>query len=221
MRILVVEDEVNIAGALDSGLRSQGYGVEVVHDGEEGLWRALNGQFDAILLDIMLPGLNGFVVCSRIREAGVTTPIMMLTSKDGEYDEAEGLDAGADDYLTKPFSYVVLLARVRALTRRRGSMRSEVLRSGEIVLDTLDRTCRNRGDLVALTPREFSLLEALMVSDRVLAKQELIDQVWGMDFMGNANIVEVYVRYLRKKLDRPNEPSGIETVRGVGYGMSA
>ena len=218
MRVLVVEDEVNMAAAVAQGLRAEGYEVEVSHDGNDGLWRAQEGQFDAILLDIMLPGMNGYRVCDTLRKEGIWTPILMLTAKDGEYDEAEGLDTGADDYLTKPFSLVVLLARLRALIRRGSSVRPARLSVGELELDPATRECQRGSNSIQLTPREFTVLEALaMQPDRVVTKQELIDRVWGLDYFGPANIVEVYVGYLRKKVDRPFGTDSIQTVRGIGY----
>lgn len=222
VRLLVVEDEVNLATAVAQGLRAEGYDVEVSHDGEDGLWRAREGQFDAILLDIMLPGMNGYVVCRTLRDENVWTPILMLTAKDGEYDEAEGLDTGADDYLSKPFSFVVLLARLRALIRRGTTIRPVVLSVGDLLLDPATRECRRGATDIHLTPREFALLEALASQpDRVFTKQELIDRVWGLDFFGPSNILDVYVGYLRKKVDRPFGADTIQTVRGVGYRVVA
>lgn len=222
MRILIVEDEVNLADALAQGLRAEGYEVEVSYDGDEGLWRAREGQFDAMLLDIMLPGINGYRICATLREEGNVTPILMLTAKDGEYDEAEGLDTGADDYLTKPFSLVVLLARLRALIRRGGTKRASVIAVGDLEIDPGARSCRRGDSSIDLTPREFALLEALAIDpDRVHTKQELIDKVWGLDYFGPPNIVEVYIGYLRKKVDRPFGAESIQTVRGVGYRVVA
>ncbi len=222
MRVLVVEDEVNLADAVAQGLCAEGHEVEVSHDGNDGLWRARHGQFDAIILDIMLPGLNGYRVCAALRGEGVATPILMLTAKDGEYDEAEGLDTGADDYLTKPFSFVVLLARLRALARRGQAIRPATLEVGDLRVDPATRRCRRAGREIPLTPREFALLEALASQpDRVHTKQELIDRVWGLDFFGPPNIVEVYVGYLRKKIDRPFGRDSIQTVRGIGYRLIA
>ena len=222
MRILIVEDEVNLADALAQGLRAESYEVEVSYDGDDGLWRAREGQFDAIVLDIMLPGINGYSICATLREEGNTTPILMLTAKDGEYDEAEGLDTGADDYLTKPFSLVVLLARLRALIRRGGMKRPVVMSIGDLEIDPATRACRRGDSSIELTPREFALLEALaMDPDRVLTKQQLIDKVWGLDYFGPPNIVEVYISYLRKKVDRPFGAESIQTVRGVGYRVVA
>ena len=222
MRILVVEDEVNLATAVAQGLQAEGYGVEVANDGEEGLWRAREGQFDAIVLDIMLPGVNGYVICRTLREEEIWTPILMLTAKDGEYDEAEGLDTGADDYLTKPFSFVVLLARLRAILRRAKSVRPVVLTVGDLTLNPATHECTRGEVAVRLTPRESALLEALAGEPgRVRTKQELIDSVWGLDYDGPANIVEVYISYLRNKIDRPFGLETIETVRGVGYRVAA
>ncbi|MCP3995352.1 MAG: response regulator transcription factor [bacterium] len=218
MRVLVVEDEMNLADAVADGLRAEGYDVDVSYDGDDGLWRAREGQFDAILLDIMLPGMNGYRVCDTLRKEGISTPILMLTAKDGEYDEAEGLDTGADDYLTKPFSLVVLLARIRALIRRGNTVRPEKLIVGDLELDPATRECARGSESIQLTRREFALLEALVARpNEVVAKQELIDRVWGLDYFGPANIVEVYVGYLRKKIDRPFGANSIQTVRGVGY----
>ncbi len=218
MRILVVEDEVNLAAAVAQGLRAEGYEVEISHDGNDGLWRAREGQFDAILLDIMLPGMNGYRVCDTLRKEGIWTPILMLTAKGGEYDEAEGLDTGADDYLTKPFSLVVLLARLRALIRRGTSVRPAKLAVGDLELDPATRGCQRGSETIELTPREFAVLEALAVRpDEVVTKQQLIDRVWGLDYFGPPNIVEVYIGYLRKKIDRPFGINSIQTVRGVGY----
>ncbi|MDX2343968.1 MAG: response regulator transcription factor [Acidimicrobiia bacterium] len=222
MRVLVVEDEVNLATAVADGLRAEGYEVEVSHDGNDGLWRAQEGQFDAILLDIMLPGMNGYRVCDTLRKEDIWTPILMLTAKDGEYDEAEGLDTGADDYLTKPFSLVVLLARLRALIRRGNTVRPALLAVGDLQLDPSTHECRRGSESIALTPREFAVLEALALHpERVVTKQELIDRVWGLDYFGPPNIVEVYVGYLRKKVDRPFGIDSIKTVRGIGYRLGA
>ena len=215
--MLVIEDEVPLANAVATGLRGEGYDVDVVHDGVDGLWAAQEGQFDAVLLDIMLPSMNGFQVCARLRASGVETPILMLTAKDGEYDEAEGLDTGADDYLVKPFSFVVLLARLRALIRRGPNRRPERLAVGDIELDPATRECWRAGEPVALTPREFAVLEALLIDARAVTKQELIDRVWGLEYEGSPNVAEVYVGYLRNKLDRPYGRDSIQTVRGVGY----
>jgi two-component system OmpR family response regulator len=216
--VLVIEDEVALADGVARGLRSEGFAVEVVHDGLAGLERARGEDVDAVVLDIMLPGMNGYKVCRNLREEGVTTPILMLTAKSGEYDEAEALDTGADDFLSKPFSFVVLVARIRALLRRSADGRAQPILIGDLVLDPLPRTCR-RGDTdIALTTREYELLEALMRKPgQVVAKQDLLERVWGEDFDGDPNVVEVYVGYLRRKIDRPFDRHDLETVRGVGY----
>jgi DNA-binding response OmpR family regulator len=218
VRVLLVEDEVTMADAIARGLTAEGFDVDIAHDGLEGLWRAREGQYSALVLDILLPGMNGYRVCDTLRREGVWTPILMLTAKDGEYDEAEALDTGADDFLSKPFSFVVLVARLRALARRGHAPRPAVLTAGSLVLDPATRTCTKRGQDVALTAREFSLLEALLQRDgSVASKRQLLDEVWGIDFDGDPNIVEVYVGYLRKKLDAPFGTRAITTVRGMGY----
>ncbi|MGA9277836.1 response regulator transcription factor [Ilumatobacter sp.] len=218
MRLLVVEDEVKLARSLHDGLTADGFAVDVVHDGTEGLWMATTHSYDAILLDIMLPGTNGFVVCRTLREQDNWTPILMLTAKDGVLDEAEALDTGADDYLRKPFSHVVLVARIRSLLRRRGEARPTVLTVGDLVLDPSRRVVRRGESTIELTAREFAVLEHLMShAGSVLSKQDILDHVWDVDFAGDANIVEVYVGHLRKKVDEPFGQASIETVRGVGY----
>ena len=222
MRVLVVEDEISLAYAVQRGLTNDGFEVDVVHNGLEGLQRARDGKYGAIVLDILLPGLNGYRVCAALREAGVWTPILMLTAKDGEYDEAEALDTGADDFLSKPFSFVVLVARLRALARRGEHPRAEPLTIGDLVLDPGSRTCRRGNDAITLTAREFALLEALMRRQGdVASKQELLDEVWGREFAGDPNIVEVYVGYLRRKVDAPFSTRTLLTVRGAGYRVVA
>ena len=218
MRILVVEDEERLAGALTNGLMAEGFSVDVARDGLDGLWRAREGQYAAVVLDILLPGMNGYEICATLRAEQIWTPILMLTAKDGEYDEAEALDTGADDFLSKPFSYLVLVARLRALLRRGTSARPAVLAVGDLELDPAARECRRASRRVALTPREFSLLEALMRrAGEVIPKAQLLHQVWGTDFDGDPNVVEVYMRYLRRKLDEPFGRRSLQTVRGVGY----
>ena len=218
MRILIVEDEERLAASIARGLRAEGFEVDVVHDGAEGLWRATETPYAAIVLDILLPGMNGYKVCGELRHAGVWTPVLMLTAKDGEYDEAEALDTGADDYLRKPFAFVVLIARLRALIRRGASPRPAVLGAGDIRFDPADRSCSRAGVPVALTPREASLLEYLLRhAGQAVPKIELLDAVWGFDFEGDPNVVEVYVGYLRRKLGR----EAVATVRGLGYRMAA
>lgn len=218
MRVLVVEDESKLAEAIRRGLVAEGFEVDVSNDGDDGLWRAVEGSYDVIVLDVMLPKRNGYVVCRELRAREVWTPILMLTAKAGEHDEAEGLDIGADDYLTKPFSFVVLVARIRALARRGASPRPAVLEAGGIRLDPATRSVTRDGTLVALTAREHQLLEALMRrGGTVVSKRDLLDLVWGMDFDGDPNVVEVYVGYLRRKLDKPFGRDSVQTVRGVGY----
>ena len=218
MRILVVEDEERLAGALMNGLMAEGFSVDVAPDGLDGLWRAREGQYAAVVLDILLPGMNGYEICATLRAEQIWTPILMLTAKDGEYDEAEALDTGADDFLSKPFSYLVLVARLRALLRRGTSARPAVLAVGDLELDPAARECRRASRRVALTPREFSLLEALIRrAGEVIPKAQLLHQVWGTDFDGDPNVVEVYMRYLRRKLDEPFGRRSLQTVRGVGY----
>src|SRR5262245_59124497 len=218
MRILEVEDEELLAAAVADGLTAEGFDVDVSHDGHDGLWRAREGSYDAIVLDILLPGIHGYKVCRTLRDEGIWTPILILTAKDGEYDEAEALDTGADDFLSKPFSFVVLLARLRALIRRGAPPRPTVLTSGTLELDPGSRRAR-RGDTdIKLTAREFALLEYLMRKDgNVASKTEILDHVWGIDFAGDPNVVEVYVGYLRKKIDAPYALHTVQTVRGAGY----
>ena len=222
MRVLVIEDEVHLAAAIADGLGSEGFDVDVTHTGPDGLWRAREGSYDVIVLDIMLPGMNGYRVCRALREESVWTPILMLTAKDGEYDEAEALDTGADDFLSKPFSFVVLLARLRALIRRGAPPRPAVITVGTLMLDPGARRV-TRGDTeVRLTAREFALLEYLMRKDgNVASKTDILDHVWGMDFAGDPNVVEVYVGYLRRKLDQPFGLHTLQTVRGIGYRLAA
>ncbi|MGZ0193322.1 MAG: response regulator transcription factor [Acidimicrobiales bacterium] len=218
MRILVVEDEPNVASALQAGLSAEGFDVDIAADGNTGLWMAREHDYTVVVLDIMLPGRNGYQICTTLREEGNNTPILMLTAKDGDYDQAEGLDTGADDYLTKPFSFVVLTARIRALLRRGQSTPRDVQIIGDLEIDR-DRRRIRRGDHEAeLTHREFALLETL-ASDpgRVWSKDHLLDQVWGPDFDGGTNVVEVYVGYLRRKVQPDGFSPRIETVHGHGY----
>lgn len=218
MRILVVDDEVNLATSLQRGLAAEGFSVDVAHDGEEALWAATEQAYDIVVLDLMLPRLNGYKVVERLRQRGVWTPILMLTAKDGEYDQADALDIGADDYLTKPFSFVVLVARIRALLRRVVSERPSVLEVGDLTLNPVTRVVARVGTVIPLTPREFALLEYLMRHPgEVLTKGELIDHVWDTNFDGPLNVVEVYIGYLRKKIDAPFGVQSLATVRGFGY----
>ncbi|WP_028813182.1 response regulator transcription factor [Streptomyces flavidovirens] len=219
MRLLIVEDERRLAVALAKGLTAEGFAVDVVHDGLEGLHRAGEGSYDLVLLDIMLPGMNGYRVCAALRAAGNDVPILMLTAKDGEYDEAEGLDTGADDYLTKPFSYVVLVARVKALLRRRASAgASPVVVVGDLRMDTASRRVYAGEDEVVLTAKEFAVLEQFAVrAGEVVSKAQILEHVWDFAYDGDPNIVEVYVSALRRKLGARR----IQTVRGAGYRLVA
>jgi DNA-binding response OmpR family regulator len=219
VRLLIVEDEKRLALSLAKGLTAEGYAVDVVHDGREGLHRATEGPYDLVILDIMLPGMNGYRVCAALRAAGNEVPILMLTAKDGEYDEAEGLDTGADDYLTKPFSYVVLVARVKALLRRRARPGPSPVRvHGGLTVDTAARRVLREGVEVALTAKEFAVLEHLVVrAGEVVAKAEILDHVWDFAYDGDPNIVEVYISALRRKLGAER----IRTVRGAGYRLEA
>jgi two-component system OmpR family response regulator len=216
MRVLLVEDEEHLAGAVQRGLAAESFRVEVAHDGREGLTKALSGEFDVVVLDIMLPGLSGYRICQEMRRNKVWTPVLMLTAKDGEYDEADALDLGADDYLTKPFSFVVLVARLRSLVRRGAPARPVVLEVGDLAIDPARHRVTVADQQVALTPREFALLLHLMRHpEAVQSKREILDSVWDAHYDGDPNIVEVYVGYLRKKLAAAS--TRIETVRGVGY----
>ena len=218
MRVLVVDDEVRLARSLRAGLEAEGFAVDVAHDGVDGLWLARENPYDAIVLDLMLPGINGYKVCQTLREEENWTPILMLTAKDGEWDQVEGLDTGADDYLTKPFSFPVLVARLRAVARRGAPERPTVLEAGDLRLDPAARRAW-RGEVeLALTAKEHSLLAFLMRHPGdVVSKQQILDAVWDVDFDGDPNIVEVYIRHLRNKLDRPFGRNAIETQRGAGY----
>jgi two-component system OmpR family response regulator len=214
MRVLVVEDEVRQAAALKRGLEAEGFAVDVASTGTDGLWLATEQAYDVIVLDVMLPGLNGYKVCAELRAKQIWTPILMLTAKDGELDEAEALDTGADDFLSKPFSYVVLVAHLRALMRRGATSRPKVLRAGDVAIDVSSRTCTVRDEPVALTQREFGVLEYLMQRmGEVVPKSEIIEHVWDFAFDGDPNIVEVHVSAIRRKTGGDT----IETVRGLGY----
>ena len=221
MRILAVEDHRRLAAAIERGLEAEGFAVDLAHDGEEALWMARERPYDAIILDILLPRLNGYRVCATLRDEGNWTPIIMLSAKSGEWDEAEALDTGADDFLAKPFSFVVLLAHLRALLRRGARERPSVLRAGDLSLDPAAHTCLRGETRLTLSAREFSLLEYLMRrAGEVCSKAEILDHVWDFDFDGDDNIVEVYVRYLRRKIDIPFGRQAIETVRRAGYRLA-
>ena len=218
MKLLLVEDERRLAQSLQRGLSADGFSVDVSYNGVEGLWLAKNNAYDVIVLDLMLPDRSGFQVCAELRAAEVWTPILILTAKTGEYDEIESLDTGADDFLTKPFSYDVLLARLRSLLRRGTRERPVALRVGDLVLDPATRTCRRGDTAIHLTPREFAVLEYLLrYHDQVLTKNQILDHVWGNEYEGSSNVVEVYVGYLRRKIDKPFATQTILTVAGVGY----
>lgn len=218
MRLLVVDDEPRLAEGLKRGLEAEGFAVDVAHTGTDGLWLAREQQYAAILLDIMLPGMNGYVVCRTLRDEENWTPVLMLTAKDGEWDQVEGLDTGADDYLTKPFSFAVLLARLRALIRRGAGARPATLVVGDLMLDPASREVRRGDAAIDLTTREFSVLEFLMRrAGEVVSKAEILDGVWDFAFEGDPNIVEVYIGHLRSKIDRPFGRDSIRTIRGAGY----
>lgn len=225
MRILFIEDEDRLREALCSGLRAENHDVVAASTGSEGLHIAETEAFDVIVCDILLPHLNGFQICKRLRDREIWTPILMLTAKDGEWDQDEALEAGADDYLTKPFSYVVLRAHLRALARR--GARSDtndanLLKAGDLILDYRRRRCSRAGSQIELSRREFDLLGALLASPgEAIAKEDLLRKIWGPEFNGDPNIVEVYIGYLRKKVDAPFGRKSIETVRGFGYRVSS
>ncbi|QNE22674.1 response regulator transcription factor [Kribbella qitaiheensis] len=222
MKVLMVEDEVRLADTVRRGLADAGYVVEVVHNGEDGLWAATENSYDVIVLDIMLPKLNGYKVLEQLRARGVWTPVLMLTAKDGEHDQTDAFDLGADDYLTKPFSFLVLVARLRALVRRGGPERPVILVAGDLTLDPARRRVERAGQEVVLTPREYGLLEFLMRHrGDTVSKIEILENVWDPAFDGDPNVVEVYIRYLRLKLDAPFDRHAIETVRGMGYRLDA
>jgi DNA-binding response OmpR family regulator len=221
VRVLVVEDEVRLAEALQVGLQAEGFTADVAHDGEQGLHLAVERSYDAVVLDVMLPKLSGYRVCQRLRAAGNWVPVLMLSAKDGEYDQAEGLDVGADDYMVKPFSYVVLVARLRALIRRGAPARPAVLLAGDLRLDPAGHEVRRGAQPIDLTPREFALLEYLMRRhDEVVAKQGILEHVWDAHYDGDPNVVEVYVGYLRRKIDLPFGRRCLRTVRGAGYRLA-
>ncbi len=221
VRVLVVEDQSRLAEAIRRGLVAEGFAVDVASDGERGVNLAQTIPYDAIILDILLPILNGFEVCRTLRQAKIWTPILMLTALTGEADEVKALDTGADDFLAKPFSYSVLVARLRALLRRGVRERPSVLRAGDLCLDPAAHVCMRGDQVIELTPREMAMLDLLMRhAGQVLSKADILDHVWDIDYDGDDNIVEVYVRYLRRKIDLPFGRQGIETVRGAGYRLA-
>ncbi|MDQ1640691.1 MAG: hypothetical protein QOJ90_42 [Actinomycetota bacterium] len=222
MKLLVVEDEVRLAQALRRGLQAEGFTVDLAHDGEDGLHRAREGDYAAIVLDVMLPRLSGYRVCQQLRHEGNWVPVLMLSAKDGEYDEADGLDIGADDYLTKPFSYVVLVAHLRALLRRGAPDRPAVLTAGDLTLDPASHTVHRGKQEIALTRREFAVLEVLMRHrGQVVPKSQILTDVWDSHYSGAENVVEVYVGYLRRKVDEPFGRTSLQTIRGAGYRLAA
>jgi two-component system OmpR family response regulator len=222
MRVLIVEDEVKMASLIRRGLREEGMAADVAVKGEDALWMAGSTSYDAIILDVMLPGINGFDACRRLREQGVWAPVLMLTARDGVEDRVAGLDGGADDYLTKPFSFAELLARLRALVRRGPVERPTVLTVGDLHLDPAARRVW-RGDTdITLSAKEFALLETFMRRPgEVLDRLQLLEHAWDYDYENRSNVVDVYVRYLREKVDRPFGVESIETVRGAGYRLRA
>ncbi|MCL5048234.1 MAG: response regulator transcription factor [Firmicutes bacterium] len=220
MRILIIEDEAALAKTMANGLKGEGYEVDVEYTGLSGLWAARENHYDAIILDLLLPEMNGFKVCQTLRQDNNNVPILVLTAKQGEHDEAEALDTGADDFLRKPFSFVVLLARIRALVRRvqQPASSANFLEVGNLVIEPRSRKCILAGQEILLSGRELAVLELLAANEgQTFSKRELLDEVWGDDFLGDPNIVEVYVSYLRKKLDIPFSQISILTVRGIGY----
>ncbi|MGW2601831.1 response regulator transcription factor [Streptomyces klenkii] len=222
MHVLVVEDERRLALALRHGLTAQGFRVDVAHDGLSGLARAMEHAYDVVVLDVMLPGLNGYRVCSRLRACGSDVGILMLTAKDGEWDEAEALDTGADDYLSKPFSFVVLVARLKAMARRIGSRAPRRTVLGDLVIDSAARTCMRAGTTIPLTPREFAILDHLARrAGEAVSKREILDAIWDNALDSDPNIVEVHVSALRRKIDTAFGRAAVQTVRGAGYRLAA
>jgi two-component system OmpR family response regulator len=218
MRILVVEDELKMASLIRRGLVEEGHATDVTPSGEDAVWMAEAHPYDVVVLDVMLPGLSGFETCRRLRNAGVWTPVLMLTARDAVDDRVAGLDAGADDYLTKPFSFAELLARLRALARRGGVERPAQLAVGDLVLDPATRRAWRGDTEIHLSPKEFALLEAFMRRPgQVLSRLQLLEHAWDFAYENRSNVVDVYVRYLREKIDRSFGTDSIETVRGVGY----
>lgn len=222
MRVLIVDDEQRLARSLKAGLEAEGFAVDVAHDGTDGLWLAREHEYSAIVLDLMLPGVNGYTVCQTLREEEDWTPILMLTAKDGEWDQVEGLDTGADDYLTKPFSFPVLVARLHAIARRGARERPTELEMGDLRVDPAARRVRRGEEEIDLTAREFSML-TLLAQHRgdVVSKRQILEAVWDVDYEGDPNIVEVYIRHLRNKIDRPFGRHAIQTLRGAGYRLAS
>ena len=222
MRVLVVEDEIRMAALVKRGLEGDGYAVDVASDGTDGLWIATENDYDAIVLDAMLPGMDGFEVCAELRARSRWAPVLMLTARDGVTDRIRGLDAGADDYLTKPFAFGELTARLRALVRRGAAERPTVLVVGDLVLDPAARMVSRAGEPIDLTAKEMSLLEMLMRHPgEVLSRTRILEHVWDFAYDPNSNVVDQYIAYLRRKLDKPYGHDDIETVRGAGYRLRA
>ena len=222
VKVLIVEDEPRFANTLSIGLRAEGFVVVHADNGVDGLWEATENSFDVIVLDIMLPGLNGYEVLRKMRANDVWTPVLMLTAKDGEYDQTDAFDLGADDYLTKPFSFIVLVARLRALLRRGAPQRPMVLTAGTLSLDPARRVVERDSTPISLTPREYGVLEYLMRrKDTVVTKTEMLQNVWDAHYAGPDNVVEVYVGYVRRKIDIPFGTNTIQTVRGMGYRLDS
>jgi two-component system, OmpR family, response regulator len=222
VKLLLIEDDKKIATSVKRGLEAEGYTVDVAFDGTDGLWMATEGTYDLIVLDIMLPGRNGYQICADLRDSGDWTPILVLTAKDGDLDEAEALDTGADDYLVKPFSFPVLVARIRALLRRATGRNPAPLQVGDLRIDPGERRVWRDGVEITLTSRQFEVLEFLVRrAGQVLSKEDILAGVWSHDFDGDPNIVEVYVSRLRRLVDEPFGRQSIQTVRGAGYRLGA
>jgi two-component system, OmpR family, response regulator len=222
MRVLIVEDEPRLSSTLAIGLRAEGFAVVEAGNGIDGLWQATENDFDVVVLDIMLPGLNGYEVLRRMRARSVWTPVLMLTAKDGEYDQTDAFDLGADDYLTKPFSFIVLVARLRALVRRAAPHKPPMLTAGTLTVDPGRRLVQRGDKTLSLTPREYGVLEYLMRNKNVaVTKSDILHNVWDAHYDGPDNVVEVYVGYVRRKIDIPFGTNTIETIRGVGYRLAA
>jgi two-component system OmpR family response regulator len=220
VRVLVVEDEVKMSALIRRGLQEEGMSVDVANEGEDALWMAGSTDYDAVVLDVMLPGIDGFETCRRLRDDGVWSPVLMLTARDAVEDRVAGLDGGADDYLTKPFSFAELLARLRALARRGPIERPPVLEVGNLRLDPATRQVWRGETEISLSTKEFSLLEVFMRrAGEVLSRYQLLEHAWDYEYENRSNVVDVYVRYLRQKIDRPFGRDSIETVRGAGYRM--
>jgi len=221
MRILIVEDEAGVAGFVEQGLTEAGYAVDVARDGSEGLEYALAFEYDVMVLDIMLPKMNGLDLLHEIRDQRVKVPVLLLTARDGVDDRVKGLDVGADDYLVKPFAFPELLARIRALLRRPPLQSGNLLNMNDLEMDVTQREVRRAGKKIELSPREFSLLELLLRHpNQVLTRTQIVEHVWNFDFYGDTNVVDVYIGYLRRKIDSGFVPPLIQTVRGVGYRLS-